>query len=68
MGYFTRAARLEVTEASISETSPEMRAMMSPLRSLVKNPMGRVRILAYIASRMSRTTPLRSGMMKKSLR
>ena len=45
-----------------------MRAMMSPLRSPLKYPMGRESILAYMVLRMSRTTPLRIGMVKYSLK
>ena len=33
-------------EFSTSDTSPVMRATMSPLRSSVKKPMGRLRILS----------------------
>ena len=51
-------------EFSISATSPLMRAITSPLRSEVKKPMGSDTILSYTSSRMSRTMPLRSGIMK----
>ena len=33
-------------EFSTSDTSPVMRAMMSPFRSSVKKPMGRFKILS----------------------
>ena len=47
---------------------PLMRAITSPLRSLEKKPMGSDTILEYIWLRMSRTTPVRIGIMKKALR
>ena len=47
---------------------PLMRAITSPLRSLEKKPMGNDTILEYIWLRMSRTTPVRIGIMKKALR
>ena len=55
-------------EFSISATSPLMRAITSPLRSEVKNEMGRAVILSYTKLRMSRTIPERSGIMKYELR
>ena len=38
----------DIIEFSISATSPLMRAITSPLRSLVKKPIGRAVILSYI--------------------
>ena len=66
IGYLMMEKRLAITEVCTSCTSPDMRAMMSPLRSLVKNPMGRVTILSYISRRMSRITPFCIGMVKNS--
>ena len=48
---------------STSCTSPLIRAMMSPLRSSEKKPNGSAVILRYSWLRMSRTTPVRMGMM-----
>ena len=50
-----------VMELSTSCTSPLMRAMMSPLRSWLKKPRGRDRILLYISMRISFTIPVRRG-------
>ena len=46
MGSLMSMAMEAVMEFSTSDTSPVMRAMMSPLRSSVKKPMGRLRILS----------------------
>ena len=46
MGSLMSMAMEAVMEFSTSDTSPLMRAMMSPLRSSVKKPMGRFRILS----------------------
>ncbi len=51
----------DIMEFSISATSPLMRAIMSPLRSEVKKPMGSDTILLNMVLRMSRTMPLRIG-------
>ena len=45
MGFLISMSRVLVMEFSTSWTSPLMRAMMSPLRSWLKKPMGRARIL-----------------------
>ena len=68
MGYLTSEKRLAITEFCTSCTSPDRRAIMSPLRSEVKNPIGSDTILSYISRRMSRTTPFWSGIVKNSLR
>ena len=52
-----------VTEVSTSFTSPLMRAMMSPFLSSEKNPKGSSTTFLYTISLMSRTTPVRSGIM-----
>ena len=67
-GFLNSMSRLAITLASISATSPLIRAMTSPLRSPVKKPIGRRRIFSYIELRMSRTIPLRSGTIKYELR
>ena len=47
-GFLKSISRDAITDTSISVTSPEMRAITSPLRSLVKKPIGRLVILSYI--------------------
>ena len=65
-GYFTSENSDAITEFCTSCTSPDRRAMMSPLRSLVKKPTGSDTILLYIWRLMSRTTPFCIGMVKYS--
>ena len=64
MGFLKSMSRLDITDASTSWTSPERRAMTSPLRVSEKKPIGSESIFRYIWLRTSRTTPLRSGIMK----
>ena len=66
IGNLIREKSEAITEDCTSWTSPDSRAMMSPLRSVVKNPTGSVRILAYISRRMSRTTPFCIGIVNHS--
>ena len=47
-GFLNSMSSDDMMENSISATSPLMRAMTSPLRSLVKKPMGSTVILSYI--------------------
>ena len=63
MGFLNSMSRLDIMEFSISCTSPVMRAMMSPLRSSLKNPSGSEFIFSYSRLRMSRTTPVLIGTM-----
>ena len=63
MGFLNSMSRLDMMLDSTSCTSPLMRAMMSPLRSSLKNPNGSDVIFWYSWLRMSRTTPVRMGMM-----
>ena len=53
----------DMIELSTSPTSPVIRAMMSPLRSSEKKPRGNDVILRYSWLRMSRTMPVRIGMI-----
>ena len=46
IGFLNSMSRLDITLYSISCTSPDMRAMMSPLRSSEKKPSGSDVILA----------------------
>ena len=50
-------------EVSISFTSPETRAIISPFRSSEKKPKGSSVIFRLIWLRMSRTTPVRIGII-----
>ena len=63
IGFFMSISREVTIEFSTSLTSPVIRAMMSPLRSFEKKPMGRPTTLSYTFVRMSRTTPVRNGMI-----
>ena len=53
-----------IIEFSISFTSPEMRAKISPLRSSEKKVNGKVNILSLILFLISLTTPVRIGIRK----
>ena len=68
MGFLNIMSRLAMMEFSTSVTSPLMRAITSPLRSLLKKPMGSDTILAYILLRRSRTTPVRIVIMLNAAR
>ncbi len=68
IGYLISENKLAITEFCTSCTSPERRAMISPLRSAVKKPIGKETILSYISRLMSRTTPFCIGIVKYSLR
>ena len=46
IGFLNIRSRLDMMLFSTSVTSPLMRAITSPLRSLLKKPMGRVTILS----------------------
>ena len=46
IGFLISMSRDWVMEFSISDTSPLIRVMISPLRSLLKNPMGRLSTLS----------------------
>ena len=63
MGFLMSMSIQAMMLFSISCTSPLMRAMMSPLRSSLKKPSDREVIFLYSELRMSRTTPVRIGMM-----
>ena len=68
IGFLNIMSSEVMIEFSTSATSPVIRDMMSPLRSLVKKPIGRLTTLRYTKLRMSRTTPPRKGMMQAELR
>ena len=63
MGFLMSMSIQAMMLFSISCTSPLMRAMMSPLRSSLKKPSDSEVIFLYSELRMSRTTPVRIGMM-----
>ena len=52
-----------VIEVSISVTSPLIRAMMSPFFSSEKKASGRLTTFLYTFTRISLTTPVRSGII-----
>ena len=63
MGCWMRVEMAEVTEFSTIWMSVLMRTMMSPLRSAEKKLRGSRITLLYMSMRMSRTTPVLSGIM-----
>ena len=65
IGFLNNISRELMMEVSTSFTSPETRAMISPLRSSEKNPRGSSVIFLLIWLRISRTTPVRIGIIVK---
>ena len=63
MGCWMRVEMADVTEFSTICMSVLMRTMMSPLRSAEKKLSGRRITLLYMSMRMSRTTPVLSGII-----
>ena len=63
IGFLMSMSREVTIEFSTSETSPVIRAMMSPLRSFEKKPIGKLTTLSYTFVRISRTIPVRNGMI-----
>ena len=63
IGFLKSMSSDDIIEFSTSCTSPLMRAMMSPLRSSEKNDSESDVILRYSWLRMSRTTPVRIGII-----
>ena len=63
MGWRMSMSILLVMEFSTAPTSADIRAMMSPLRSSLKKLSGSFSTFSYTSIRMSRTTPVRSGIM-----
>ena len=63
IGFLNSMSMDAMIDPSISCTSPLIRAMMSPLRSSEKKLSGKLVILWYNWLRMSRTIPVRMGMM-----
>ena len=63
MGFLMSMSSDVTIEFSTSLTSPVMRAMISPLRSFEKKPMGRLTTLSYSLVRKSLTIPVRNGII-----
>ena len=63
MGFLNNISSDDMILVSISFTSPLIRAMMSPFRSSEKNPNGSANIFLYSWIRISRTTPVRIGII-----
>ncbi len=63
IGFLMSMSSELVMEFSTSPTSPLMRAMISPFRSSEKKRNGRRITLLYTMMRISRTTPVRKGIM-----
>ena len=63
MGWRISMSILLVMEFSTAPTSADIRAMMSPLRSSEKKLKGSFSTFSYTSIRISRTTPVRSGIM-----
>ena len=61
MGFLNIRSSDDIILVSTSCTSPVIRAIISPFRSSVKKPKGRLTILLYNWLRISRTTPVRIG-------
>ena len=63
IGLFINISKELVMEFSTSPTSPLIRAMISPFLSSEKKDIGRRITLAYTIIRISRTTPVRNGII-----
>ena len=63
IGLFINISNELVMEFSTSPTSPLIRAIISPFLSSEKNDIGRRITLAYTIIRISRTTPVRNGII-----
>jgi len=63
MGFLKSISSELMMDVSISCTSPLIRAMISPFLSSEKKPSGKDRILRYNLLRMSRTIPVRMGII-----
>ncbi|MPN52525.1 hypothetical protein SDC9_200187 [bioreactor metagenome] len=63
IGFLISISRELVIEFSTSPTSPLIRAMISPLRSSEKKPNGKLITFEYTKIRISRTTPVRNGII-----
>ena len=68
IGFLKSMSSDDIIEFSISPTSPVILAMMSPLRSSVKKPSGSDVIFLYSWLRMSRTMPVRMGIIDAELK